>query len=163
MTRSDTAAVEKWAAIVASALTWDQAHASLDRTVEGLSPALRGKRPSNFPHSAWELLDHIRRTQRDLLEFCVNPNYHEPKWPDDYWPGSPEPPSDAAWTECLAGIRADAQGLADFTARNAATLTEKIPHGTGQTYLRTVLVAVDHASYHVGQIVAVRRLLGAWP
>jgi uncharacterized damage-inducible protein DinB len=163
VTRSDAASVEKWAAIVASALTWDQAHAPLDRAVEGLSPALRGKRPSNFPHSAWELLDHIRRTQRDLLEFCTNPKYHEPKWPDDYWPGSPEPPNDAAWAECLAAIRADARALADFTTRNAATLTEKIPHGTGQTYLRTILVAVDHASYHVGQIVAVRRLLGAWP
>jgi uncharacterized damage-inducible protein DinB len=162
VTKSAAGAVEKWAVIVASALTWQEAHASLDHAVKGLSPALRGKRPANFPHSAWELVDHIRRTQRDLLEFCVNPKYHEPKWPDDYWPGSPEPPSDAAWTECLAAIRADARVLADFTTRNTATLTEKIPHGTGQTYLRTVLVAVDHTSYHAGQIVAVRRLLGAW-
>ena len=99
----------------------------------------------------------------DLLEFCTNPKYHEPKWPDDYWPGSPEPPSKTAWDECLATIRADAKSFADFAVKNVATLTEKIPHGTGQTYLRTVLVAVDHASYHVGQIVAVRRLLGAWP
>src|SRR6266480_926225 len=104
--------------------------------------------------------DLIRRTQRDLLEFCTNPKYHEPKWPDDYWPppGSPEPPNDAAWTEALTTIRADAQTFADFTVKNVATLTDKIPHGTGQTYLRTVLVAVDHASYHVGQIIAVRRL-----
>ena len=163
MTKSDAAALEKWASIVASSLTWEQAHASLDHAVKGLSPALRGKRPPNYPHSAWELLDHIRRTQGDLLEFCANPKYHEPKWPDDYWAGSPEPPSEAAWADCLAAIRADAQTLADFTVKNAAKLTEKIPHGTGQTYLRTVLVAVDHASYHVGQIVAVRRLLGAWP
>jgi uncharacterized damage-inducible protein DinB len=161
--KSGGGALEKWAAIVASALTWEQAHASLDHAVDGLSPELRGKRPPNYPHSAWELLDHIRRTQRDLLEFCANPKYHEPKWPDDYWAGSPEPPSEVAWTECLAAIRADAQALADFTVKNAATLTEKIPHGTGQTYLRTVLVAVDHTSYHAGQIVAVRRLLGAWP
>ena len=163
MTRSAAAPVQKWAAIVASALTWEEAHASVDRAVKGLKPALRGKRPANYPHSAWELLDHIRRTQRDLLEFCTNPKYHEPKWPEDYWPSSPEPPSDAAWTACVAAIRADGQALADFTVKNVPTLTEKIPHGTGQTYLRTVLVAVDHASYHVGQIVAVRRLLGAWP
>jgi uncharacterized damage-inducible protein DinB len=163
MTKSDKSALEMWASIVASALTWQEAHASLDDSAKGLSPALRGRRPPNYPHSAWELLDHIRRTQRDLLEFCVNPKYHAPRWPDDYWPGSPEPPSDAAWTECLAAIRADAQALADFAIENAATLTEKIPHGTGQTYLRSVLVAVDHASYHTGQIVAVRRLLGAWP
>jgi len=158
-----TTGLDAWASIVASALTWEQAHASLDHAVKGLSPALRGTRPPNYPHSAWELLDHIRRTQRDLLEFCANPRYHEPKWPEDYWIGSPEPPNEAAWTECLAAIRADAQTLAEFTVKNAATLTGKIPHGTGQTYLRTILVAVDHASYHVGQIVAVRRLLGAWP
>lgn len=163
MTKSDGSALDAWASIVASALTWEQAHMSLDHAAQGLSPALRGTRPPDFPHSAWELLDHVRRTQRDLLEFCTNPNYREQKWPDDYWPDSPEPPSDAAWTACLAVIRADAQALADFTITNAATLTAKIPHGTGQTYLRTVLVAVDHMSYHAGQLVAVRRLLGAWP
>jgi uncharacterized damage-inducible protein DinB len=163
VTKSDATALGEWASIVASVLAWEQAHASLNHALEGLSPALYGKRPPNYPHSAWELLDHIRRTQLDLLEFCANPKYHEPKWPDDYWPGSPEPPSDKAWTECVAAVGADAQALADFTIKNAATLTEKIPHGTGQTYLRTVLVAVDHTSYHVGQIVAVRRLLGAWP
>ena len=155
--------IREWASIVASSLTWAQAHGTLDSAVKGLPPALRGKRPANYPHSAWELLDHIRRTQRDLLEFCTNPKYHEPKWPDDYWVGSPEPASEVAWTDCLAAIHHDAQALADFTVKNAATLTEKIPHGTGQTYLRTVLVAVDHTSYHLGQIVAVRRLLGAWP
>jgi uncharacterized damage-inducible protein DinB len=162
MTNAVGSALEMWASTVAGALTWQQAHVSLDHAVDGLSPALRGVRPPGFPHSAWELLDHIRRTQRDLLEFCTNPTYHEPRWPDDYWPGSPEPPSEAAWAECHSAIRTDAQALADFTIRNAATLTEKIPHGKGQTYLRTVFVAVDHASYHTGQIVAVRRLLGAW-
>jgi len=163
MSTSKAGGLNQWAEIVASSLTWEQAHASLDHSADGLAPALRGQRPPNYPHSAWELLDHIRRTQHDLLEFCTNPKYHEPKWPDDYWPGSPEPPSKTAWDECLATIRADAKSFADFAVKNVATLTEKIPHGTGQTYLRTVLVAVDHASYHVGQIVAVRRLLGAWP
>ena len=163
MSTSKAGGLNQWAEIVASSLTWEQAHASLDHAVEGLPPALRGTRPANFPHSAWELLDHIRRTQHDLLEFCTNPKYHEPKWPDDYWPRAPEPPSNKAWDECLAAIRADAKAFVDFTVKNVATLTEKIPHGTGQTYLRTVLVAVDHASYHVGQIVAVRRVLGAWP
>ena len=163
MSKSDSGAVGKWAEIIGSSLTWEQAHASLDNAVKGLAPEARGKRPANYPHSAWELLDHIRRTQHDLLEFCANPKYHEPKWPDDYWPGSPEPPSKTAWDECLTAIHADAKALANFMVKNVATLTDKIPHGTGQTYLRTVLVAVDHTSYHVGQIVAVRRLLGAWP
>jgi uncharacterized damage-inducible protein DinB len=160
---SEATVLERWAAIVASSLTWDQARATLDHAIGGLSPALRGKRPANYPHSAWELLEHIRRTQRDLLEFCANPAYEELKWPDDYWPRSPEPPSEDAWAACVSAINADARALADFTVKHAATLTEKIPHGTGQTYLRTVLVAVDHTSYHVGQIVAVRQLLGAWP
>lgn len=163
MTTSAEPSLHQWASTVASALAWDQAHATLEHALDGLAESLRGQRPPNFPHSVWELLDHIRRTQHDLLEFCANPNYEEPEWPADYWPGSPEPPSDAAWQECVAAIHADAKALADFAVSNATTLTDKIPRGTGQTYLRTVLVAVDHTSYHVGQIVAVRRLLGAWP
>lgn len=152
-----------WPEIVASSLGWEQAHVSLDGAVKGLPAALRGTRPQGLPHSIWELVDHIRATQRDLLEFCTNPDYHEPKWPDEYWPTSPAPPSDAAWNACLEAVGEDARALAAFTTRHEATLAERIPHGTGQTYLRTVLVAVDHAAYHVGQIVLVRRLLGAWP
>lgn len=152
-----------WTQIVASSLGWEQAHASLDSAVKALLPNLRGKRPDGLPHSVWELVEHIRATQHDLLEFCTNPNYHEPKWPDDYWPSSPAPANDRAWNESLEAVRADARALAAFTTKHEATLTQRIPHGTGQTYLRTVLVAVDHAAYHVGQIVVVRRLLGAWP
>jgi uncharacterized damage-inducible protein DinB len=152
-----------WDEIVASSLTWEQAHITLEKAVAGLPPSLRGERPPKYPHSIWELVQHLRLTQRDLLDFCARPDYEEPKWPDDYWPKSPAPPDERAWTECLAAIRKDAEALARFTTDNAATLTERIPHGTGQTYLRTVLVAVDHNAYHVGQIVAVRRLLGSWP
>ena len=151
-----------WTEIVSSSLTWEQAHATLDKAVEGLPKELRGKRPPNFVHSVWELVEHIRLTQKDLLDFMADPSYHEPKWPDGYWPPAEQVPTDAQWTKALEGIRADAQALAKFTVDNVAKLTEKIPRGTGQTYLRTVLVAVDHTSYHVGQIVAVRRLLGAW-
>ncbi|MFN2637069.1 MAG: DinB family protein [Gemmatimonadaceae bacterium] len=156
------AETEKWRSIVASSLDWEQAHASLDSAVKGLPPAMRGKRPENFPHSVWELVEHIRLTQRDLLEFCQNPQYEELKWPDDYWPSAPEPPSENAWKETLAGIRRDRTAFAQFATETDVDLTSKIPHGTGQTYLRTILVAVDHTSYHVGQIVAVRRLIGAW-
>jgi uncharacterized damage-inducible protein DinB len=152
-----------WRHIVASALDWEQAHAKFDSAVANLPGNLRGRRPENFPHSAWELVDHIRRTQHDLLEFCTNENYHEPKWPDDYWPPTPAPEHDAAWNECIEAYHRDNAALAKFTVDESRDLTAKIPHGTGQTYLRTVLVAVDHTSYHVGQIIAVRRLLGAWP
>jgi uncharacterized damage-inducible protein DinB len=157
-------AKEDWRAIVASSLDWEQAHAKLENAVKGLAPAVRGQRPSGYPHSVWELLEHIRITQRDLLDFCQNPDYEEKlKWPDDYWPATPAPPASDAWDKSIADCRRDREALARFTTESKTDLTTKIPHGTGQTYLRTILVAVDHASYHVGQIVSVRRLLGAWP
>ena len=154
---------ESWKHIVASALDWEQAHAGLDSATAGLSPEVRGKRPNGLAHSAWELLEHIRRTQQDLLEFMTNEHYEEITWPDDYWPSSPEPDSDDAWDACLAAIHADAKAIARFTVETDVDLTARIPHGTGQTYLRTVLVAVDHTSHHLGQLIDVRRLLGAWP
>ena len=157
------ASIDDWAAIVASSLDWQQAHTGFDNAIKGLAPGLRGTRPAGFPHSIWELVDHIRRTQTDLLEFCANSSYEEIKWPDDYWPSSPAPASDAAWNESIAALLRDRKAFAEFTTNNAATLTNKIPWGTGQTFLRTVLVAVDHSSQHVGQIIAVRRLLNAWP
>ena len=153
---------DEWRTIIASALDWDQAHANLSSALDGLSPDLRGRRPDHFPHSAWELVDHIRRTQYDLLDFCRNPNYKERKWPDEYWPSTPGPANDAEWNDAVAQIHRDTKALADFTTTFDGDFAAKIPHGTGQTYLRTVLVAVDHTSYHVGQIIAVRRLLGSW-
>jgi uncharacterized damage-inducible protein DinB len=157
------AAQDDWRRIVASSLDWEQAHASLDSAIKGLPAGLRGTRPANFPHSTWELLEHIRRTQHDLLDFCRNPKYEELKFPDDYWPATPAPANEAAWKETVDAIHRDTAAFAAFTLEDARDLTLKIPHGTGQTYLRTVLVAVDHTSYHVGQIIAVRQLIGAWP
>ena len=152
-----------WKRIVASALDWEEAHAGFDSAIAKLPPDLRGRRPDRFPHSVWELVDHIRRTQHDLLDFCLNPDYQAPEWPRDYWPATPAPARDADWDECIAAYREDNAALAAFTSDGPRDLTAKIPHGTGQTYLRTVLVAIDHTSHHVGQIIAVRRLLGAWP
>ena len=155
---------QDWRAIVASSLDWEQAHAKLENAVKGLAEPLRGQRPAGYPHSPWELLEHIRITQRDLLDFCRDPNYEEKlAWPRDYWPPTPAPPTADAWDETIAEYRRDREALARFTTDSKTDLTAKIPRGTGQTYLRTILVAVDHASYHVGQIVSVRRLLGAWP
>lgn len=157
------AETKDWRAIVASALDWEQARATLDAAIADLPPELRGERPDGLPHSVWEQLEHIRRTLRDLLEFCINENYHEPKWPDDYWPKSPAPADDAEWQAAIDAIHLHNAAFAAFTNDASHDLTARIPHGTGQTYLRTVIVAIDHASYHVGQIVLTRRLLGAWP
>ena len=154
---------QSWQQIIASSLDWNQAHTSLDDAIDGLSPADRGRRPERYPHSVWQLLEHIRIAQADLLDFCTNANYsHDLEWPADYWPAEPSPPSDSAWDECVAAIKRDRAAFAEFTTEGAVDLTASIPHGTGQTYLRTVLVAVDHAAYHVGQVVDVRRLIGAW-
>jgi len=153
-----------WKAIVASALDWEQAHVSLDHALKGLPPALRARRPRGFPHSVWDLVEHIRLAQRDLLDFCTNPRYEETlEWPRDYWPRPGTRPSTRAWKTSLAQIRRDTRAFARFATGFRGDLSARIPHGTGQTYLRTVLVAVVHASYHTAQIVDVRRLLGAWP
>jgi hypothetical protein len=153
-----------WRAIVASSLGWEEGHASLDNAVKGLEPALRGKRPDGYPHSPWELVEHIRITQRDLLDFSQAPDYVEKlEWPRDYWPTSPTPANSTAWDKSIADYKRDRDAFARFTMETDIDLTAKIPHGKGQTYLRTILLAVDHASYHVGQLVSVRRLLGAWP
>jgi uncharacterized damage-inducible protein DinB len=155
---------QDWRDIVASSLGWEQAHASLESAVQDLPANLRGKRPDDFPHSPWELLEHIRITQHDLLDFCQNPSYTEKlEWPHDYWPAKPEPPSADAWEKSIAAYQNDRDELARFTTDSDTDLTGRIPRGTGQTYLRTIILAVDHAAYHVGQLVAVRRLLGAWP
>lgn len=149
--------------IVASSLDWDQAHATFDAAVANLPKDLRGRRPDKFPHSVWELVEHIRIAQDDLADFMERADYHQVKWPDDYWPKSPAPPSDAAWDESLAAIVRDRDHIKEITMRPTVDFAARIPWGTGQTYLRTILVAVDHTAYHVGQIIAVRKLLGAWP
>ena len=147
---------------LADALTWGQAHASLDNAIKGLPAALRGKRAARFPHSPWELVEHIRRGQHDLLDFCRNSAYRELHWPDDYWPPTPAPPSARAWANSIAGYKKDRADFEAMVKDPTIDLGARIPHGTGQTYAREVLIAIDHASYHVGQLVTVRRALGAW-
>jgi len=160
--KKSTRSAPEWRKIVAKAVDWEQAHASLDAAARGLAQDLRGRRPDGAPHSAWELLDHIRRTQADLLDFMTNKKYVAPNWPKDYWPTPHDVPSASAWTGCLAQIDEDRKKMKRLATRGSLDLTAEIPWGEGKTYLRCILVAVDHTSYHVGQIVIVRRLLGAW-
>lgn len=155
---------EDWRSIVASSLNWEQAHASLESVLRGFPADLRGRRPTGFAHSAWELLEHIRITQRDLLDFLQNADYEETlEWPKDYWPRSMAPASDKEWNASVSAWKKDRMAIERFTRETNIDLTSRIPKGTGQTYLRTVLVAADHAAYHLAQIVVVRQLLGAWP
>lgn len=143
-------------------LGWRDAHADFDAAVEGLPPELRGRVPEGLPYSAWQLVEHLRLAQHDILDFCVNPNYRELAWPDDYWPRDPAPPSARAWEESLAGFRRDRDALRALAADPAVDLFAPIPHGTGQTCLRELLLTADHNAYHIGQLILVRRLLGAW-
>jgi hypothetical protein len=154
---------DPWRAVVASSLDWHEAHATFDDAVAGLSAELRGRRPDHYPHSAWELVEHIRFTQTDLVAFMRDASYNAPVWPDQYWPSNPAPPSAKAWNQSIAAVRRDRAQLKAIAMRSTVDLTTKIPWGEGQTYLRTILVAVDHSAYHVGQLIAVRILLDAWP
>jgi uncharacterized damage-inducible protein DinB len=147
---------------LARLLAWEDAHAGFDAAVDRIPPELRGKRPSKLPFSAWEIVEHLRITQKDILDFCRDPNYQERKWPDDYWPASAAPPSAKAWTESIRRFRSDREALQQLAADPTIDLTAKIPHGSGQTYLREIVLVADHAAYHVGQLVLVRRLLGIW-
>lgn len=153
-----------WRRIVASALDWEQAHIGLERALEDLPAELRGRRPEGTPYSIWQLVEHIRIAQHDLLDFCTNSDYeHDLAWPDDYWPDAPEPPSDEAWEASLGKLRAERAELARWAVEADLDLTSEIPWGDGQTFLRSVLVAADHAAYHVGQIVLLRKQLeGGW-
>jgi hypothetical protein len=142
---------------------WQQAHVGFDRAVKGVPPRLRGAIPKGAAHSIWDIVEHMRIAQADILDFCVNPKYvHDMKWPDDYWPPSPAPKSAAAWTKSLTAIRRDRKATERLALNPKIDLFAKIPHGSGQTYLREVLLVADHAAYHTAQIVDVRRALGIW-
>ena len=144
-------------------LDWEDAHVGFDKAVEGIPAARRGVRPAGFEHSPWELLEHIRIAQDDILDFCLNPSYeHNLKWPDDYWPPESAPSSAQAWTKSVRACKGSRERLKRIV-REVGDLTARVPTGNArQTYLRAILLAGDHAAYHVGQLVAVRRALGEW-
>jgi hypothetical protein len=152
---------DAWRSIVAAALDAREAHVPFDRAVADLAPALRGRRPEGLPHSPWELVEHVRIAQADLIAYLEDPTYAAPGWPDDYWPPSAEPPSEAAWGAAIAAVRSGRERLKALV-RDLPDPAARIPWGGAHTYLRTVLVALDHEAYHLGQLVLVRRLLGAW-
>jgi hypothetical protein len=149
--------------LLGKALAWHEAHASFEDAVKDIPANLRGERPAGLPYSAWELLEHLRVAQRDILDFCIDPHYKEDKkWPDDYWPRSPAPPSDAAWEQSIREFINDRKAMQKLAADASLDLEAKIPHGSGQTYIRELVLTLDHNAYHIGELVLVRRLLGNW-
>lgn len=155
---SDGALREQLAAL----LQWEDAHAGIDRIVDGVPADRWSASASGLPYTLWQLLEHLRLAQHDILDFCRNPGYEEKKWPDDYWPASVAPPSPDAWDDSISRFKADRVALQDLAADTSLNLEARIPHGTGQTYLRELVLVVDHSAYHVGQLVLIRRLLGIW-
>lgn len=142
-------------------LAWGDAHATYDKAVANVRPEYRARKPDNVPYSPWMIVDHLRRTQFDILDFCRNPDYVQPPWPDEYWPPTAEPPSATAWDESIRKFHEDRAALQELA--RTADLTARIPWGQGQTYLREIMLAADHSAYHVGELIVVRRMLGIWP
>jgi DinB family protein len=145
-----------------SLLTGGNAHATFDAAVKNFPAELRGKRPKGGEYSPWQLLEHLRIAQRDILEFSRDAKHKSPKWPEEYWPKSPEPPDEKAWDKSVRAFRKDLKALSELVSNEKTDLYAKIPHGDGQTILREALLTADHNAYHVGQLVLVRKLLGAW-
>jgi DinB family protein len=143
-------------------LAGGHAHANFDAIIKNLPPKLRGAKPANFPHSPWMLLEHLRLAQWDILEFSRNKKHVSPKWPEGYWPKTSAPPTAAAWTKSVQQFRRDLKAMQTLVENPKTDLFARIPWGDGQTILREALLLADHNSHHLGQLLDVRRLLGAW-
>jgi DinB family protein len=138
------------------------AHVRFDEVVKDFPERLRGKKPEGQPHTAWRLLEHMRLAQWDILEFSRTSKHVSPKWPDGYWPESDAPPSAAAWDNSVKQFRADLKSMEDLVGDSKSDLYARIPWGDGQTILREALLIADHNAYHLGELLMIRRLLGAW-
>ena len=137
------------------------AHVGFDSVVGGFPVQRAGEKPAGAAHTAWQLLEHMRIAQWDILEFSRDPKHVSPPWPEGYWPQSEAPPSKTAWNKSVRAFRADLKAMQDLVADPGANLFARIPHGEGQTILREALLVADHNSYHLGQLMFLRRLLGA--
>jgi hypothetical protein len=138
------------------------AHITFDAAVKNWPAKLRGIRPKGAAHSAWEILEHLRLAQWDILEFTRNPKHVSPEWPSGYWPKSPAPPSAKAWDKTIQSFRADLRSMIKLVQNKKTDLFAPLPHGSGQTVLREALLLADHNAYHLGELLLLRRLLGAW-
>ena len=136
------------------------AHLDFEEAIRGVAPELRGKKIKGAPHTIWQLLEHMRIAQWDILEFSRNAKHVSPKWPEGYWPDSAAPPSDAAWKKSVAAFRGDLEAMKQLVAgADERQLYARIPHGDGQTLLREALLVGDHNAYHLGQLVFLRKML----
>jgi hypothetical protein len=147
---------------VLNLLKGGQAHLDFEQAVAGLPEDLLGVKPPGLPHSPWRLVEHMRIAQWDILNFSIDPGHVSPKFPDGYWPEGDGPPDPGAWARTLDAFRNDLKAMADLVADPDRDLLASLPHAEGYTLLREALLVADHNAYHLGQLIVVRRLLGAW-
>jgi len=140
----------------------EQAHVSLENSLEGLNPGNRTKKPGEGLHSVWDELEHIRITQEDILQYMVNPDWKSPSWPDEYWPSDTDKVTDEAWNKSIEQCISDRDKMINIIKEKGADITGSIPHAEVHTYLREVLIAAQHNSYHIAQIALIRKMLRNW-
>lgn len=158
MAKQETVSLRKH---LADLLQMKGAHANFQDTLTDFPPAMRGVKPKAAPHTAWQLLEHMRIAQEDILDFSRNPQYDAKTFPDDYWPATDAPPSEDAWEDSVRKFQKDAKEMQELVADTKHDLLTKIPHGDGQTILREALLVADHNSYHLGQLMFLRKMLVA--
>jgi hypothetical protein len=141
-----------------------QAHATFDEAIKAFPVEYRATVPPSLPYSAWQLLEHLRIAQRDILNFSAPPTggYHPLQWPEEYWPKSPEPPSSHSWDDSIAAIRKDLEHFEALITKPDSDLFKPFRWGDGQNLLREALLIADHTAYHLGELIVLRRLLGIW-
>lgn len=144
-----------------SHFTEENAHAGFDAVVKNFPADLRGVRPNDLPYSAYQLVEHLRIAQWDIIEYARNPKHKSPDFPDGYWPKSPEPPDAKAWDKSIAAFRADRKKL--LAALQKSDLLAPIPHANNQSFASKTILLIDHNAYHCGQLLLLRRLLHIWP
>ncbi len=144
-------------------LSWEDAHMALDQAVAEFPPEYMNAFPLDIPYTPWHLLEHIRRAQRDILEFIMDPNYLSPPWPASYWPAREERADAAAWKRTIDLIHEDLRALKGLAANPQTDLYSPIPHGDGQTIIRELVLVADHTAYHVGEFAILRQVMGSWP
>jgi DinB superfamily len=141
------------------AMRGHQAHIDFDSAIKDFPPAIRGTKLPGAPHTAWQLLEHMRIAQNDILEFSRNPRHKSPEWPDGYWPETEAPPNEEAWAKSVASFRKDAQAMTELVRNPQIDLFQPFAHGEGQTLLREALLVASHNSYHLGQLMFLKKAL----
>lgn len=144
-------------------ITGGSAHVDYKKALADFPAELRGRRPKGNPYSAWELLEHMRIAQSDIFEYSKDSSHKSPEWPEGYWPASAEPPDPKAWDRTVNAFCEDMHAMCKLVKEEASDLYAPFPNGSGHTLLREALLAGDHNAYHLGQLVMLRKMLGAWP